>query len=60
MESDVVLLSCTAQKATMHVHQVTTMKATSKNILFPGHNHLLTTIADDTVFWLSPECQQEW
>ena len=33
----------TAQKAT--IHQVTTMQATSKNILFPGHNHLLTTSA---------------
>ena len=30
----------TAQKAT--IHQVTTMLATSKNVLFPGHNHLLT------------------
>ena len=25
------------------IHQVTTMLATSKNVLFPGHNHLLTT-----------------
>ena len=33
------------KKAT--VHQVTTMLATSKNILFPGHNHLLTTGTDD-------------
>ena len=23
------------------------MLATSKNVLFPGHNHLLTTSADD-------------
>ena len=29
------------------IHQVTTMLATSKNVLFPGHNHLLTTGADD-------------
>ena len=29
------------------IHQVTTMLATSKNILFPGHNHLLTTGAND-------------
>ena len=28
-------------------HQVTTMLATSENALFPGHNHLLTTGADD-------------
>ena len=27
----------TAQKAT--IHQVTTMLATSNNVLFPGHNH---------------------
>ena len=34
------------QKAT--IHQVTTMLATSKNVLFPGHNHLLTTSTDDS------------
>ena len=34
-----------AQKAT--IHQVTTKLATSKNVLFPRHNHLLTTGADD-------------
>ena len=28
------------------VYQVTTMLATSKNVLFLGHNHLLTTDAD--------------
>ena len=28
------------------IHQVTTMLATSK-VLFPGHNHLLTTGTDD-------------
>ena len=33
------------KKAT--IHQVSTMLATSKNVLFPGHNHLLTTGADD-------------
>ena len=26
------------------IHQVTTMLATSKNVHFPGHNHLLTTV----------------
>ena len=26
------------------------MLATSKNVLFPGHNHLLTTGADDSSF----------
>ena len=29
------------------IHQVTTLLATSKDILFPGHNYLLTTSADD-------------
>ena len=33
------------KKAT--IHQVTTMLATSKNVLFPGHNHLLTISTDD-------------
>ena len=33
------------------------MLATSKNVLFPGHNHLLTTGADDPSIWLSPERQ---
>ena len=27
--------------------EVTTMFSTSKNVLFPGHNHLLTTSTDD-------------
>ena len=46
----------TAQKAT--IHQVTTMLATSKNVLFPGHNYLLTTNTDDPTLWLSPEHQR--
>ena len=29
------------------IHQVTSMLATSKNILFPGHNHLLTSGMDE-------------
>ena len=28
----------------------------SRNVLFPGHNHLLTTSADDLIIRLSPEC----
>ena len=36
------------KKAT--IHQVTTMLATSKNVLFPGHNHLLTTGIEDPSF----------
>ena len=33
------------KKAT--IYQVTTMLATSENVLFPGRNHLPTTAADD-------------
>ena len=29
------------------IHQVTTMLAASNNVIFPGHNHLLTTGTDD-------------
>ena len=32
------------KKAT--IHQVTTLQDTSKHVLFPGHNHLLTTGTD--------------
>ena len=32
------------KKAT--IHQLTALLLTSKNVLFPGHNHLLTTGAD--------------
>ena len=38
----------TAQKAT--TYWVTTVLATSKNVLFPAHNHLLTTSTDDPSF----------
>ena len=41
------------KKAT--VHQVTTMLAASKNVLFQGHNHVLTTGTDDPTRWLLPE-----
>ena len=34
------------KKAT--IHPLTTMLFTFKNALFPGHNHLLTTGADDS------------
>ena len=33
------------KKAT--IHQVTTMLSTSRNVLLPGHNHVLTTGTDD-------------
>ena len=33
------------------IHQATTMLATSKNVLFPGHNHMLTTSIDDQTLY---------
>ena len=42
-----VIVLETGQKT---IHQVTTTLATSKNVQFPGHNHLLTTGADDPSF----------
>ena len=35
------------------------MLGTPKDVLFRGHNHLLTTGADDPTLWLSPERQWE-
>ena len=43
------------KKAT--IHQVTTMQATSKNVVFPDRNHLLTTGADDSILQWSPKRQ---
>ena len=40
-----LLLITQRKKAT--IHQLTTMLFTSKNVIFPGHNHLLTPGADD-------------
>ena len=40
LKSDVYILKATILK-------VTTMLSTSKNVLFPGHSHLLTTGTDD-------------
>ena len=37
-------------RAKATIHHVTTMLATSTNVLFPGHNHLLTTGTDDPSF----------
>ena len=42
------------------MHQVTTKLATSENVLFPSHNHLLTTGTDDPTLWLLPERQWGW
>ena len=32
------------------IHQITTTLATSQDVLFPDHNHLLTTDTDDLSF----------
>ena len=42
-----------AQKATIHQREEITMRATSKNVLFPGHNHLLTTGTFNLIITLS-------
>ena len=50
------VISSAMDRITKHrvtIYLVTTMLATSKIILFPGHNHLLTTSTDDLHFWLS-------
>ena len=52
--TNVAFIPSLHQKAT--IHQLTTMLATYKNVLFSGHNHLLTTGTDDPT--LSPECQR--
>ena len=39
----------TVKKAT--IHQVTTMLTATKNVLLPGHSHLLTTGTDDLCQW---------
>ena len=41
------MLICFTLGKTATIHQVTTMLATSKNVLFSGHNQLLTTGTDD-------------
>ena len=41
-----LVLSVTAHKKTLSTI-VATMLATSKNALFPGHNHLINTGTDD-------------
>ena len=48
--------SITGQQTT--IHQVTTMLATSTNVLLPVPNHLLTTSADGVTLRLLPEHQR--
>ena len=40
-----------SQRKTATIHQLTTMLSTSKYVLFRGHNHLLTTGADDPTLY---------
>ena len=40
------------------IQQVTTMLPTSKNVLFLGYNHLLTTGTGDPTLWLLPQHQR--
>ena len=57
-------MNTVSKKAT--IHQITTMQATSKNVLFPGPNHLLTTGTDNLTLSLLRElqwvkgCQYHW
>ena len=51
------MLSYTLRKKAP-IHQVTTILSISKNVLFPGHNHLLTSGIDDPILWLSYERQR--
>ena len=39
------------QRKQATIHQLPTSLTTSKNVLFSGHNHLLTTGADDLTLW---------
>ena len=40
------------------IHQVTTMLATSKNVPFPGHNHMLTTVLMTLCFDYHPRSSE--
>ena len=42
------------------IHKVTTMLATSKGVLFPGHEHLLTTGIDDPSPYYRPNEVMTW
>ena len=57
METDVTI-PCQSHCAKNTIYKGTTMPATFKNVLFPGHNYLLTTGIDYLTLWLSPEHQQ--
>ena len=60
MYPNIQILHIQAQRKKATIHQPTTMLSTSKNVLFPGHNYLLTTSADDPTLWLSSGSQRGW
>ena len=45
--SAMIVYALTAQKQKHTIHQLTTMLANSKYVLFPGHKNLATTGTDD-------------
>ena len=47
---DITCLAFVTQRKKGTIHQLTTMLSTSKHVVFPGHNYLLTTGADDPTF----------
>ena len=50
--------NCCEHCAKATIHQATTLLATSKYVIFPGHNHLLTTSTDDpSPHWCSGDNQ---
>ena len=56
--SDSLLLGIVVNKHWTNKHYppaITIMLATSKNVLCPGHNYLITTGAYDPMLWLSAE-----
>ena len=55
---DVFYLDCISQRRKATIYELITMLSTSKNVLFPGHNHLLTTGAYDLTLSLLPEHQR--
>ena len=59
ISSELIETLYTGQKKAI-IHQVNTMLATSKNVLFPGHNHLLTTGADDLTLIIKVKGHHWW
>ena len=54
------VLGIITQRKKDTIHQLTTMLSTAKNVLFPGHNHLLTTGAGTWVIFKLSGHQHRW